>query len=237
MMSDPAYRVIAADPPWQHKSQGGKKGASEHYKLMTNEGIETYLQDEEIESADNAVLFLWRVASMQQEALNTVRAWGFVLKTELVWNKMTKHGKKHFGMGSYTRASHETCLIAIRGSCRPLVFNQRSTFEARVGRHSAKPDEFYQIVERMYDGPRIELFARKTRPGWDHRGNEVYGEQRQIQKAGRRSQGNQHAWGHQRAGGRGAGRADRETAAAKHAMQTTPRGNLDRYYLPGPGPM
>jgi N6-adenosine-specific RNA methylase IME4 len=123
--------------------------------------------------ADDAVLFMWRVASMQQEALAVIKAWGFNLKTEIVWQKLTKHGKPHFGMGRITRASHETCLVATRG--RPKVLNRstRSIFSAPVGRHSEKPECFFDIVEKLYAGPYCEIFARRKRPGWHCIGNEL----------------------------------------------------------------
>jgi N6-adenosine-specific RNA methylase IME4 len=124
----------------------------------------------------DATLFLWRVASMQEEALFVARAWGFRVDTELVWLKRTKNGKRHFGMGRTVRAEHETCLIAHRyDGIRPFTFDSsiRSTFEAPVGRHSEKPDEFFKIVERLRRGPYCEIFARKRREGWTSIGDEI----------------------------------------------------------------
>jgi N6-adenosine-specific RNA methylase IME4 len=134
-----------------------------------------------INPAPDAVLFLWRLASMQEEALAVIKAWGFSLKSEIVWEKKTAHGKDHFGMGRFVRAAHETCLIAERGRCKPAHRSQRSRFAAPVptnahGRpiHSAKPEAFYEIVRAMYpDGPRVELFARRAREGFTCLGNEV----------------------------------------------------------------
>lgn len=106
--------------------------------------------------ADDCALFMWRVASMQHEALAVIDAWGFTLKTEIVWEKLTVRGKPHFGMGRITRATHETCLVAVRDS-----------FSAAIGEHSEKPEAFFaEIVERLYDGPFVELFARRKRAGW-----------------------------------------------------------------------
>ena len=170
---DVPFRVIVADPPWAHTAQGGKRGASQHYPLMRLGQIESYLVDERISVAKDAVLFLWRVASMQEEALRVCRAWGFVPKTEMVWIKRTKTGKLAFGMGSYVRGAHETCLIAVRGSCRPQVLNVRSVFEAPLGKHSVKPERFFDVIEQMYAGPRAERFARRRRRGWVSYGNEV----------------------------------------------------------------
>jgi len=171
--------VLVADPPWPLKDKlpGPGRGAVKHYKCMTVADICNYPLPHSVLEAPSAILFLWRLASMPEEAYQVARAWGFVPKSELVWQKLTKNGKHHFGMGSYTRASHETCIIAVKGKpslARPAIRNQRSTFEAPVGRHSAKPDEFYQIVERMYpDSVPYELFARVARIGWCQEGDEL----------------------------------------------------------------
>ena len=123
--------------------------------------------------ADDCTLFLWRVASMQQEALDVMAAWGFTLKTEIVWLKRTTTGKRWFGMGRTVRAEHETCLVGTRG--RPVTRrkNIRSTFEAVVGQHSEKPAMFYDLVEALRDGPYVELFARRRRAGWTSLGDQV----------------------------------------------------------------
>jgi N6-adenosine-specific RNA methylase IME4 len=120
-----------------------------------------------------------------------VRAWDFTPKSEIVWVKTTQDpvligpsriedgllpaGRLHFGMGRYVRASHETCIIAARGTAIPLVqsHDMRSVFFAKVGAHSEKPEQFFEIVERLCSGPRLELFARRKRPGWTTVGDEL----------------------------------------------------------------
>ncbi len=95
-------------------------------------------------------------------------------KAELVWRKVTKHGKRWFGMGHYVRNEHETCLIAVRGSMPVADKAIRSTFEAVCGEHSRKPDEMYEIIERLYPNARyLELFARRLRPGWTAIGDQL----------------------------------------------------------------
>jgi N6-adenosine-specific RNA methylase IME4 len=123
--------------------------------------------------ADDSLLFLWRVASMQQEALDVAKAWGFKPKTEIVWHKLTRTGKTHFGMGHYTRASHETCLVCVRGRPKIKSRSVRSIFAAPVGRHSEKPSAFYSLVEELSEGPYVELFARRHRANWHCLGNEL----------------------------------------------------------------
>jgi N6-adenosine-specific RNA methylase IME4 len=123
---------------------------------------------------DDSVLFFWRVSAMQQEALDVIKAWGFTLKSELVWIKGTPE-KLAFGMGRYTRMAHEVCLIATRGKFKVQDRSIRSVFFAPRREHSRKPDEFFHIVEAMTDGPYVETFAREVRPGWTQYGNELPG--------------------------------------------------------------
>lgn len=184
------FSVIAADPPWRFsdKLPGAGRGAEKHYDVMTVGDI-CRLTLPPI--ADNAHLFLWRVSSMPQEALDVIKAWGFVVKSELVWLKRTKTGKRHFGMGRHVRLEHEICHIATRGRGAGIKNrSQRSTFvselylddegggsfEAAVDKHSRKPAEFFEIVENLCDSDRrLELFSRESRPGWTTLGNQVPG--------------------------------------------------------------
>lgn len=124
------------------------------------------------EIAPDARLFLWRVSAMQEEALEVMRAWGFIPKSELVWIKNTKSSKLWFGMGRTVRMSHEICLIGQRGHPEILSHSIRSVFEAPYTRHSGKPEIFFDYVEKLSPGPYLELFARRQRPGWTCLGDE-----------------------------------------------------------------
>lgn len=189
----PAFRVVCADPPWPFGDPlpGPGRGAAKNYELLSIDDIaqRRFVGGEALgDVADDAYLFLWRVSAgsdikhltLVEEAYRVARAWGFAPKTELVWRKQTKNGKRHFGMGRHLRAEHETCIVAVRGKVAPLVRDVRSVFDAPApsdasGRaiHSAKPDAFYDLVARMRGGPYLELFARRQRSGWTCLGNEV----------------------------------------------------------------
>lgn len=176
-VSEPA-RVVVADPPWQFddKLPGRGRGAAKHYSVSHHSTIGSLVLPP---IAKDAVLFLWRVAAMQQEALDVAKAWGFTVKGEMVWIKTTSKTdwlgspRLAFGMGRQVRYCHETCLIATRGKAPPRVRSIRSVFFAPIGKHSAKPDTFYSIIEAMHDGPYLELFARRHRIGWTCVGNEL----------------------------------------------------------------
>ena len=166
--------VLTADPAWKFGDSlpGDGRGASKHYECMSVEDIcamQPLFADE-----PDSVLFLWRVSSMVEEAYRVVRAWNYVPKSELIWEKLTSTGADHFGMGRYVRMAHETCIIAVRGRAFPAVRNVRSRFRAPVGVHSEKPDEFFRIVERMYpEAVRGEMFARRVRAGWQQHGDQL----------------------------------------------------------------
>ena len=167
-----AFASVLADPPWlfHDRLPGPGRGAAKHYRCLSAPELCAFPLPP---LADDATLFLWRVASMQREALDVMTAWGFALKTEVIWLKRTTTGKRWFGMGRTVRAEHEVCLVGTRG--RPVTRrkNIRSTFAAVAGDHSEKPAIFYDLIEALRDGPYVELFARRRRAGWTSLGDQV----------------------------------------------------------------
>lgn len=173
------FPVLCADPAWRFKDKlpGKGRGAEKHYRTLAPHEIMRFPLPP---LAGDAILFLWRVSAMPALALDVISAWGFTPKSEIVWVKTAapKPGKPlrlAMGMGHYTRASHEVCIIATRGKPKVRDRGVRSVFFAPRGEHSAKPDEFYAIVERLAGGPYAELFARTHRPNWSQWGNELPG--------------------------------------------------------------
>lgn len=181
----PNLVVLAADPAWRHDDELGARGAAAKYQTMSVQEIERMTLPTSFRRARNAVLFLWVMENMPLEAQRVALAWGCLPYTSLIWEKTTKTGKPWFGMGRILRNSHERCLVAVRGDLagyEPAVHNERSSFAAPVpcdersrAIHSAKPDEFYAKVERLYPHAewKHEMFARKTRPGWLQYGLEL----------------------------------------------------------------
>lgn len=173
------YKIIYADPAWQfqNKKTGGslKSGASQQYEVMTLRDI-CNLPVNRI-TDDNCVLIMWWVASMPEEAIEVVKAWGFKIKTMtgFTWIKKTINWLDFFGMGFWTRQQPENALIAVRGKPKRYSKSVRQLIRAVNEKHSKKPDEARQkIVELFGDLPRIELFARQEISGWDCWGNEVH---------------------------------------------------------------
>ena len=124
----------------------------------------------------NCMLFLWATFPQMQEALDLIKAWGFVYKTvAFSWVKTTKDGAKPtFGVGYYTRNNVEVCLLGVKGKPLKQVSNMSSVVISPREEHSKKPDLVRdKIVELCGDVSRVELFARKQTEGWDTWGNEV----------------------------------------------------------------
>ncbi len=168
------YNVVLADPPWEYDNTGVHGAAEAHYPTMSLQDICDLPETIGLQVADDAVLFLWATNPLLEDAFQVVEAWGFSYKTNLVW---VKTDLKKPGAGWYVRGRHELCLICTRGSFTPL--DERvsppigSVVEAPVRDHSRKPDELYQVIERLYPGcAYVELFARQEREGWTGWGTE-----------------------------------------------------------------
>lgn len=165
------YKVIYADPPWAYKvwsKKGAGRSAESHYPTMDIEAIKA-LPVGELADKDCA-LFLWITFPMLREA------WGFTFKTvAFVWIKQNRRSDGLFtGMGYWTRANAEICLLATRGRPKRAARDVKQVILSHVERHSQKPEEARRRIEAlMGDVPRIELFARASPPGWDVWGNEV----------------------------------------------------------------
>lgn len=172
------YNIIYADPPWKYhlykKIEGNKGLAENFYNTMNVEEIKN-LPIQNI-ADDNCVLFLWATAPCLPEAFEVLNSWGFEYKTiAFVWVKQNRKNYDLFwGMGHYTRANAEFCLLATKGNLPRISHNIHQIVTGRVEEHSKKPNEVRKrIVELFGDLPRIELFARQKYAGWDVWGNEV----------------------------------------------------------------
>lgn len=119
-------------------------------------------------AANDAHLWVWGVNRILGEAYTAVRAWGFTPMSLLTWCKPGP------GMGYYLRNNTEHCVFATRG--KPMVPDKKissSWFQWPRLRHSQKPAEFFEIVESISPGPRLEMFARSARQGWDAWGGQA----------------------------------------------------------------
>lgn len=124
----------------------------------------------------DCALFLWVTFPMLCDAWGVMEAWGFSFKTvAFVWIKLNRKTDGIFwGLGHWTRANAELCLLATRGHPKRQACNVHQVIISHIEEHSKKPDEARRRIEvLMGDVPRVELFARQSPPGWDVWGNEV----------------------------------------------------------------
>ncbi len=160
------YRTIVVDPPWQYRQKLAKNGAESHYNVMTHDDllalpVGTWADD-------NAHLNLWTTNAFMVQAHELAAAWGFDQKTILTWVKSP------IGLGFYYRNNTEHCLFAVKGSLRCARVDVPTAFSAPRGRHSAKPEAFFDMVQSMSPGPYLDVFSRQQRLGWDTWGNECF---------------------------------------------------------------
>lgn len=168
LKTDRRYPVIYADPPWRYEhAESMSREIENHYPTMTLEDI-CALPVASIATED-AILFMWATSPKLREAMDVLEAWGFTYRTCAIW------AKPQIGMGYYFRQQHELLLVATKGDMpTPLPASRPgSVVTADREEHSAKPEAFYEIIEGMYDLPRIELFARNAREGWAAWGNQA----------------------------------------------------------------
>jgi N6-adenosine-specific RNA methylase IME4 len=193
------YKVIYADPPWTfttYSDKGKGRSAEAHYDCMSVKEIAALPVSGWV--AEDAVLLLWTTDPLLEKALEIIRAWGFVYKTVgFYWAKLNKSsgylyhrslgpepGNKpqgtlifddnsfFTGLGFWTRANPEMCLLATRGKPKRKSAGVKKLVIASRREHSRKPDEVYDRIEALCDGPYLEMFARHSRPGWDNWGTQ-----------------------------------------------------------------
>ncbi len=168
---DRRYTVIYADPPWEYDfSPSSGRAVENHYPTMPIEEI--WALDVEALATEDAILFLWAPPSFIKKGIATLEAWGFELATSAVWIK------DRIGTGIYFRQRHEFLLMGKRGKpITPAPGTQPdSVIEAPRRKHSEKPVEVYELIEKMYPGlSKIELFSRAPRECWASWGNEAEG--------------------------------------------------------------
>ena len=175
------FACVLADPPWQFVNRTGKM-APEHKRLSRYGTMDlpaiSALPVAAV-SAPAAHLYLWVPNALLPEGVQVMQAWGFRYKSNIVWHKLRKDGGSDGrGVGFYFRNVTELVLFGVRGrNARTLQPGRRQVnyLGTRKREHSRKPDELYPVIEACSPGPRIELFARGTRPGWTVWGNQADG--------------------------------------------------------------
>jgi N6-adenosine-specific RNA methylase IME4 len=180
------YRTIVADPPWEMPESGkwtGKGGRSGKGNWVDRNGDTTSLPYRTMTLAEigalpvtdlaekDAHLYVWTVNRHLEATFGIVRAWGFRPSTLLTWCK----APMGLGMGGAFTQTTEYVIFARRGSLKHTVRQDSTWWQWKRGQHSAKPEAFLDLVEQVSPAPRLELFARRARFGWDYWGDQSLG--------------------------------------------------------------
>ena len=182
MINAGGYRCIVIDPPWDQGKTGKRsvrpnQGTELTYPTMTFEEIAALPVKEW--AADSAFIWIWATNSRSRssgkriliQAFELLEHWDFRYYTTLTWEKPT--GPCPFGPYQITT---EHCLFGYRGKCdfpKKALGKMKTIFTGSTKRHSEKPDCHYDNVRRYFEGPRLDVFARRRHRGFDAWGNEV----------------------------------------------------------------
>lgn len=158
------YEVIVIDPPWPYGTEydSQTRRVASPYKEVSFEELKNF----NIPASENSVLWLWTTHKFLPISFDLLRDWGFEYKLTLVWNK------EKLGMGAWLRCQAEFCLLGIKGKPEWDLVNERDIINSKRREHSRKPNEFYNMVEKLSSGRKIDIFGREKRDGWDSYGNE-----------------------------------------------------------------
>lgn len=185
-MPNGKYSIVLADPPWRFRNWSMKSQAQKGENWGRANGRASYpvMNTADIAAmpvadlaAKDCALFLWATHPKLPDALEVIKGWGFEHKTTAwTWIKTGKNnGAILMGLGYGTRKNTEILLYASRGKTHKRLNNRLGevVFWPRM-EHSRKPDCFHKLIVELYgDLPRVELFARRTAPGWAAWGNQV----------------------------------------------------------------
>ena len=162
------FHVISIDPPWPYDEGRSAETYDPHGRRAANPYPEMTLDQIKglkIPAADDCVLWLWTTHKFMRHSFELLDEWGFSDKAILTWVK------DRMGLGSWLRSKSEFCIMAVKGSPVITLTNQTTVLSGPLREHSRKPDEFYEMVDRLCHGRKLDYFSREARDGWEQIGN------------------------------------------------------------------
>lgn len=152
------FDVIVIDPPWPYGNEYDAEGdrSPTPYPQISLETLSVL----KLPASEDCVLWLWTTNAFMHEAYHLLQAWGFTPKTILTWVK------DRMGLGRWLRNQTEHCILAIKGTPIVDLKNQTTILTAKKRGHSVKPDEFYDLVDSLCIGSKVDWFSRRERSGW-----------------------------------------------------------------------
>jgi ParB family chromosome partitioning protein len=157
------FHVISIDPPWPYGTEYDPNGrrAANPYPEMSLEEIESL----QLPAADDCVLWLWTTHKFMRHSFRLLDAWGFRDVAVVTWVK------DRMGLGSWLRSQSEFCIMAVKGKPPVCLTNQTTIIDGPLREHSRKPDSFYDLVDGLCVGAKLDYFSREKRDGWEQVGN------------------------------------------------------------------
>lgn len=159
------YDVIVIDPPWPYGTKYDPNGrrAANPYPEMSLDDIKAI----EIPASDDCVLWLWTTHKFMRYSFDIIDTWGFRDVAIITWVK------DRMGLGTHIRSQSEFCIMALKGKPVINLTNQTTVINGKLKEHSRKPDEFYDMVNSLCVGYKLDYFSREQRKGWDQYGNDT----------------------------------------------------------------
>jgi N6-adenosine-specific RNA methylase IME4 len=159
------FEVVVIDPPWNYGREydPDTSRVANPYPEMTQQELLQLNPP----FAEDCFLFLWTTHAFIRDGFELLDSWGFNYKATLVWNK------QKIGMGSCLRMQCEFCLIGFKGNAKWENTTWRDIIEEPRREHSRKPDKFYEMVDALTIGRKLDFFSREQREGWENYGNET----------------------------------------------------------------
>lgn len=173
-----SFGVVLADPPWRYDNwskRGEGKNANRHYPTLTDGELIALGRRINLDflCAPDCALVMWATFPKLPSAMALMQAWGFSYRSGGAWAKLLPGGGAAFGTGYLYRSAAELWLLGVRGSPAVRSHSVRNLILAERREHSRKPAQMHEDIERLFDGPYLELFARRARPGWHCWGDEI----------------------------------------------------------------
>jgi N6-adenosine-specific RNA methylase IME4/ParB-like chromosome segregation protein Spo0J len=165
------FDVVSVDPPWPYEGESknltsfdsvGRRVANPYPEMSIGQ-----IKSIELPLMDNAVVLLWTTHKFLPDAFEILKEWNLDYKATLVWNK------EKIGMGAWFRMQCEFCLVGIKGKPYWENTTYRDIITEPRREHSRKPDCFFEMIEKITMGNRLEYFSREKREGWKVFGNDI----------------------------------------------------------------
>lgn len=159
------FDVIVIDPPWPYGTKydpSGRRAANPYPEMSLDE-----IKAINLPASNDCILWLWTTHKFMRYSFDILDKWGFRDVAIVTWVK------DRMGLGSWLRSQSEFCIMAVKGTPKINLTNQTTVIHGALREHSRKPDEFYQFIDSLCVGYKLDWFSREKRDGWVSFGNDT----------------------------------------------------------------